>query len=154
MAFSYANPQILTFQTWGEAIDYARTTPATEGAGNSSDRGGEESEWAGNTRNLHHALEIAETGWKEGRERVQAMTRRLEIRMVNRIVRQEVMYDVEGIDFDLSRYLSGEPEFWFKAEDSAMADYHGTRHVKIMVNICASGGVPGQVLEARGAAIA
>src|SRR6266481_9631861 len=100
MAFSYKKPQILTFLTWGEAMNYAHTTPGTPDCGNSSDRSGNSS-WSGNTDSLADALAIAESGWKEGRERVQAMTHRLEIRMVNRIVRQEVMYDVEGMDFDL-----------------------------------------------------
>lgn len=146
-------PQVLTFQSWGDAVAYARTTERTPGSGRSSDRSGD-GEWSGNTRDLEHALAIAESGWKEGRERVQAMTQRLEIRMVNRIVRQEIMFETEGMDFELGRYLSGEPEFWFKPQDAQIADYQGTRHVKIVVNICASSGIPGACLEARGSAAA
>lgn len=139
---------VKTFPSWGAFVNQAEVTGHTSWQNARLDR---DEEWAG-TRTFEQALKLARDGWPEGEAKVRTLARRLEIRLINRIVREDVNYDVEGMTFDVARYLNGEPEHWVCMEESTM-QLHGQRHVKIMVCVSVSCGVDREVIIARGAAL-
>lgn len=150
----YESPEgadVRSFDTWGAYVREAEKVGPTRWQSSRDVSEGRNS-WAG-TRTFEEAVELARNGWKEGEARMRALSRRLEVRLIHRIVREDVNYDVEGMAFDVARYLEGEPEHWVRMEESTMqADSH--RHVKVLVNVAVSCGVQPDVIMARGAAIA
>lgn len=141
---------IMTFDTWGAFVTQAEKV-GTQLRGSAREVSDHRNSWAG-TRTMDEAIKQARYGWKEGEEKVRTLARRLEVKVINRIVREDVNYDVEGMTFDVSRYLNGEPEHWVCIEESTM-QMHGQRHVKIMVCVAVSCGVDPETIIARGAAI-
>jgi hypothetical protein len=152
---SPAHADVVTFDTWGAFLKQAEVQGEGCPPGQSlasRDEYEHYDSWSG-TRNFAEAVKLARDGWKEGEEKVRALSRRIEARLIHRIVREDVNYDVEGMMFDVARYLEGEPEHWTRMEESTMqADAY--RHVKIMVSMSASCGVRAETIIARGAAIA
>jgi hypothetical protein len=143
-----AGADVATFETWGAFLAQVQK-PGTSKWTSSSEQGNDS--WAG-TRTFADAVALARNGWKEGESRMRELSRKLEVKLIHRIVREDVNYDVEGMSFDVARYLEGEPEHWVRMEESTMqADSH--RHVKVLVNVAVSCGVNPDVIIARGAAI-
>lgn len=149
--FSSDNPQRVTFQSWGAFVAYvATTTPTVAGGLSSHDPA---SSWNGNV-SWARSLALAVEGWTEGEQRIRELSRRLEAHITHRIVREEFNYDVEGMAFDVARFLNGEPEHWIRPEEATVTTDHGSKHVKLVVNISASSAVSPEAIIARGAAVA
>lgn len=143
--------QEFSFPTWEAYVTACETRPPCPGASRSSHEQGR-GDWHG-TDTWGEALKLARDGYKEGTERVRNIARRLETRIIHRIVREDVRYDVEGMGFDIARYLDGEPEHWVQPEESTFA-VEGQRHVKIEVSVSVSCGIGTETIARRGAAIA
>lgn len=147
------NDHVMRFESWDDFVEAASTpsdtwTDSYVSSRNTDERGG----WYG-TPSFAAARKLALNGWQEGREQIAKLTRNLEVRLLSRIVREDVNYDVEGMAFDVARYLEGEPEHWARLEESTMqADSH--KHVRIVMNTIVSGGVTTDVMIARGSVIA
>lgn len=148
---SPADADVKTFESWGDFVREAEKVGKTTWQ-SSRDESSERNSWAG-TRTFEQAVKLARGGWKEGEAKMRDIARRIEVKLIHRIVREDVNYDVEGMMFDVSRYLEGEPEHWTRLEESTMqADSH--RHVKVLVNVAVSCGVDPETIIARGAAAA
>jgi len=148
MKYSAENPQVVRFDSWGSYLDYCDTATATMTRRSSRDR--ESGSWDGNVA-WSGALELARNGWLEGAKRIEATSHKLEAKLIRNIVREEWNYSTDGDAWDIGRVLADEPEHWIKREE--VEDSTGSRHVKITVDLAASGGVSSNMLEARGAAI-
>lgn len=147
-----ANGERMVCESWGDFLA-ATGTPSQSRVWQSSTRSGAApGSWAG-TATLPSAVKLAETGWREGEQAIKRLTQRLEVRMLNRIVREDWNYDTEGAMFDVSRYLGGEPEHWVRPEEADLA-INAHKHVRIVYNACASCSVSTEVMAARGAAAA
>lgn len=142
--------QVLRFKSFAEYIHAAETREKVPGTCNSSHDG--DAYFTG-TNSWADAVKLARDGWPQGTERVNAISRRLEAKVLHRIVREDTRYDVEGMGFDVARYLDGEPEHWVQPEESTFA-VEGQRHVKIEVSMMCSGGISADIIMRRGAAIA
>lgn len=147
-------PVLIEHHTWGEFVNYAEESisqpigyDGVTGDATSASNG----YWTG-TPDWETAMRYAREGWPEGESKVDAVRRRLETRVISHIVKDDIGYDVEGMAFDVARFLEGEPEHWMRPEESQLAGK--VRHVKLVVNIAASGGVSDRTLQYRGAAIA
>lgn len=138
----------ITFQTWGEYLTQCELPPA-DGAAQSSIR--ENSSWAGGGT-YESTMNLARFGWHEGERDILAIARTLESAVLPGIVREDWNYEVEGVTFDVARYLEGEPEHWVKIEESEQDNPQ--KHVKIVYNTAASCGVSAETITARGAAVA
>lgn len=141
----------IVHESWGALLEWLET-PTTNGIPGDGVGTARDKEFYG-TKCWEDTLTLAREGWHEGAERVQAIAKRLETSLIHNIVREDVNYDVEGMSFDVARYLTGEPEHWVRQEESTMA-MEGQRHVKVVVNTAVSGGVERNVIETRGAVIA
>lgn len=137
------------FATWGDFLEFVDGEPLP-GSDCSSQRSSYD--FTG-TESFAEARKLAQHGWTEGTERVRSIVRRLEARLLHRIVREDVNYDVEGMGFDVARYIEGEPEHWVRLEESTMQeDSH--RHVKVIVHGGALGDVSTETMLAKGAVAA
>jgi hypothetical protein len=152
--YSVKNPQVTEWNTWGEFVDAAERGEPTPNVGERSSRRESSSQHWDLGCGFDKALKLARDGWQEGREKAADIARRLENRVMHRIVKEDVNYDVEGMGFDVARFLNGEPEHWIKPEEHTMTSAHGNRHVKLVVNVAASCGVSGDAILARGATLA
>jgi hypothetical protein len=148
--YSEDNPLIFQFPTWGDYLRHLETAPTCAGPASCSSKRADLStiEFTG-TNSWEDAMRLAHNGWREGAERAAAITRRLEARIIHRIVRDDYTFDVEGLAFHLDRYLAGEPEHFIRIDESTV---QGTdRHVRIAVNNAISCGVKPEAVITRGA---
>lgn len=98
------------------------------------------------------SVELAKTGWPEGREKIRQMSALISVRIANREHRQQVNFDVCGDTIDIGRAVMGIPESFMVWEETE-ADKVGTKIIKIVVSGSVSAAIPSDVIEARGAAI-
>jgi hypothetical protein len=107
------------------------------------------------TATFAEAVTLASTGWSEAADRIQKYSATLSDRVASEIIRPEVRYGVEGLDFDIGRLMDGEPEHWVNWDEPEEGQtVSGNRIVRILYNRCASWGVRGEILEAMGSAVA
>lgn len=142
------------FLTWGDYLakaEHGDRSHATAKGRNSSRRNERGRSWSG-TDTFEEALRLAREGWPEGEAMVRSIASRLEASMINKIVREDWNYEVEGMGFDVARYIEGEPEHWYAVEETQLEGPH--RNVRIVMNLAASSGVAAEILAARGAAVA
>jgi hypothetical protein len=107
--------------------------------------------WGG-TYTFGEALDMAEHGWPEGRERAEGLAELMEGQIgVALQPTFDRVFDVQGVEPDVPMYLAGEPE--------CMVDYHlvdrkrAGRVVKVFVDFGGSGGYGVNVFLARAAAV-
>jgi hypothetical protein len=94
------------FDSLHEALDYAGKNPDPK----SSNRSGD-GDWAGNTRTLSEAVTLGHKGYEEIRPEVERMFTELESQLAERLESAfQSRYDYQGVQVDVGRFLSGEPE--------------------------------------------
>jgi hypothetical protein len=155
----------LEFHTWGDFVDTAEHKPSAlpeehrhglwQRNGSYAERAprgqSADNKWYGHA-SWEQTLDLARKGWDDGEERVRKIARRLEVKVLHRIVREDINYDVEGMGFDVARFIQGEPEHWVHTED-VVTEGGGTRHVKVVLNGAVSGGVDQGIIITRGAVV-
>jgi hypothetical protein len=148
--YSEENPLIFRFPTWGDYLHHVETAPTCAGSTECSSKRADTYtiEFTG-TKNWEEAMRLAHNGWREGAERAAAVARRLEARIIHRIVRDDYTFDVEGLAFHLDRYLAGEPEHFIRIEESTVQG--ADRHVRIAVSNAISYVVKPDAVITRGA---
>lgn len=147
-----ARQTLARFESAGE---YARACEARADAtgGEASVTDGHSTEWTG-APTLASAVRLGIDGWAEGRDKVEKLTGGLVASLAGRIMREEWVPDVEGHYIDVPLFLEGEPECWRRPEEVYSETGTARRHVRILFNGTVSGGVPVEVINARGAALA
>lgn len=141
----------LTYNSLAELVEHVQRLPEPTKTARCDDS----NRWAGGDYapcGMQQALDLARNGWPEGvRE-----AGKIAAGIAERVVQASGMaqednfgYDVTGGAFDAGAYLSGVPECW-----GTLQPQQERKAVRIVVNICASGGVPADMLLKRGAAIA
>lgn len=108
--------------------------------------------WSG-TETFEEALKIAREGWPEGRNKALSLSSTLFDKISTLIEKPDLIYDVEGNDYDLGLYLKGEPECWMKYQ-TQVVEGQGTKIIKLVFNTATSAGVSSRIMIAKGAAIA
>lgn len=102
------------------------------------------------TRDFPEAMNLAMEGWSEAAERTRAIADPMFDKVSSLIAKHDMVYDVEGIGFDVARLLDGEPEHWVRWEEK-IVEGPGSRIVRIALNQTVSAGVSADVIEAKGA---
>jgi len=140
------------YASWGDLLAQVRREEAytVDPERRSSRREGREK--FTRTSSWEEALGLAENGWQEGEARVKSISQRIETAVLPGIEREDVNFDVEGMGFDIARFVEGEPEHWLRIEETTLDAHH--KHVRVVYNCSASAGVKSEVIEARGAAAA
>ncbi len=98
------------------------------------------------------AVTMAQKGWLDAADKAKTLTDNLVNKVVQLIELPQLVYDVEGIDFDLSRVLDGEPEAWYRFETKTVQGA-GTDLIHIVINCSVSAGVDCDAIIRRGAMI-
>ncbi|MDQ3213710.1 MAG: hypothetical protein M3Q85_13605 [Acidobacteriota bacterium] len=111
----------------------------------------ERRDWNGGS-SYEETERLAVEGWPEGAERVRALAACIHGVVGERVHRPETAYAVCGDVIDMGRFLVGEPECFmeFREGDDLTV---GSKIVRIVVNIAASGGIGPDVIALRGAAV-
>jgi hypothetical protein len=110
-------------------------------------------QWYG-TQSFEEAYNLALNGWIDGQEKAYTLSKPLIEKLLSRIERPDIYYDVEGISIDMGRVASEDPECWmqFSNEIVETSSYH--RLIRIVVNNTVSAGIAKERITAKGAAIA
>jgi hypothetical protein len=105
------------------------------------------------TATFGEAVQLAEGGWTEGLARIAALSSVIYTQVNDRVLRDELAYDVVGDAWDMGRVLTGEPECAMRWEQAEVPITATGKVVRIVVNASASWEVSADVLFTRGAAI-
>lgn len=147
-----------TFESWSEFLAFGQDAPVAPqfiGEGKTQhSRKVEDTryrQWYG-SEDFPASLKLAEEGWDEGTAKVKAAVLRDFTAVSDKIERPHYVYDVEGSDVDVARYLSGEPEVWLH-EEVRITEGPGRRVFDLVVNCAVSSGVSAETIMQRGAAI-
>lgn len=135
-----------TFETYGEYLEYV-SRPVT---GCIQSRDG--SEDFTKTPSYESALELARSGWIDGANKSKTIAEPLFTRISSLIERPSVIYDVQGTQIDIGRYLDNEPECWQEWEHPIVKQ-EGTRIVRLVFNGFVSCGIPNSTIESVGATL-
>lgn len=134
------------FQTMDELVRFCQS-PKPVHRGNCSSRNGDK--YFTHTYTWDEAVTLATKGWTRGVENARKYSGRLFNVVASQIEQPRYLYDVEGLDFDVARVLSGEPEVWL--EEHPKKSSAPGRIITIVYNIGCSGGINASTIEARGA---
>lgn len=137
-----------SYDNFSDYLKALTETPRIEGAADHSQR--RETGWAG--ANYKDTVTMASEGWAEGREKLSALSATLSKRLANKAHRPIVNFEVSGDMFDIGRVVSGIPESFMVWEDSEV-EHHGTKIIKLVVNMTFSSGVDGRIVTNRGVTI-
>ena len=97
------------------------------------------------------AVKLAKTGWTK---HMAAVLKRRDL-LVKRVARQvpktAVVYDVEGLDFDIGRVMDGEPEHWVDmVADTSVESGKGGKLRRVVVNVSNDYRVKAKAIVAKG----
>lgn len=107
--------------------------------------------WHG-TRSLTEAIELAYSGWPEGRRRIEVLREKIDISHLlptSRAVQE--LYDVSGDEVNIDLFLSGEPEYMATMHMPELR--HAGKIVRILVNRGVNWKTPIEQITRRGLAI-
>ena len=144
------------FATWSDFVDHANFDLEKEKALGycQTDFGGRNIRYDfQHVRSFDEAVRLASAGWREGVKKSQEISSQIERRLVSKIERDDMNYDLTGEVLDIGRFCAGEPEHW-GVWSQTYVDGPGTKLVHVVVNGTASAVVDKSILIARGAAIA
>lgn len=108
-------------------------------------------EWAG-TKTMEEACALAESGWKDGLERISRARQTMRVPIAPDAFNIAPRFDEEGDEVAIDRWLGGESDHWhsFPLERQPARG----RIARIAVNIAASAAFSADQLNRRGAAVA
>lgn len=106
------------------------------------------------TDTFDDAVMLARRGWPEGARKAQAFSTTLVERVVGRVEREDIAFDVEGAYFDTARLLRSEPEHWIRWETTQEATQSvGSKCISICLNGSVHWAIDRDIIVARGAAV-
>jgi len=146
----------LTFETWGDFLaDTDRPLPMTHTNWQDwMDSSRQESEYRtkfnGGCASFSDAVRLAWQGWPEGREHLRPIRDALLHKIAPAIIVDDVAWGTEGLDYDIGRVMSGEPECWLQPAPRRRPD---PRTVAIINNLSVSHDIDPAIMIARGAAL-
>jgi hypothetical protein len=137
--------QLKDFNSWTELVDYAALKPKTFCKTSRDSSIG----WAGSS--FADALNMVRYGWHDAGLTAVNLSSAYFTKLSGMVKHENITYDVTGDCLDVAAYVSGEPEYWQKFEDSFE---NGPGDViRIVYNGFFSSGIDGEVIQARGAAL-
>lgn len=154
--------QITSFLDWTEFVNYtvdrksyhphvANESSRKGSHGNGYEDYGGGRDWYGGAT-FEQAIEMAKYGWPEGAQRVKELSNKLYDKVSSLIPKQEVVFSVEGNEYDTDAYLAGIPECW-SYMDEHIVEGVGHKDLKLYFNTTTSAGVNAKIMQAKGACI-
>jgi hypothetical protein len=142
--------KLFEFNSWGDMLEYVKQ-PLPDNAywRESVDKG--DADWSG-TATYPQALTVAVDGWQDAVKDAKQLADALINKVMDRINVPVIHYDVEGIDFEMSRVNRGEPECWYRFEEH-ITNNEGDNVITIVVNGAVSCGIKSEAIIRRGAVI-
>ena len=139
------------FESLAELIKDNLRWPHVSTDGSSSHERGAKS-WNDHTESYDAAIKLAQTGWRDGAKRVDALRRDLDDAVQTLVASKaaNMVYGVEGDWVDVGRLVTGDPECcgsWV-----VQGDERNEKVVKIVANVSVSCAVNAETIFARGAA--
>ena len=143
------------FDHWYEFVDFAEGADdcplANDPEFGRSSLEDPDGHWAGKL-SWKECLKTARLGMPELYDMVEPLRKEIIDKLGNKIVRQEVDYDVTGAYVDVDRYLMGEPECMATFYEKVAISRFGTI-VRLVVPIAASSGISPDQIKRRGGAL-
>lgn len=127
--------------------EYFDASQASARANESSHTG---SEYFTKTENFAAALDIGRFGWPEGARNVQRIREMIEDKLLTRIVKQSVSYDVSGSYVDVGRFCEGDPEHMVEFSEQ---EAPGIKTIRLAFNAGYAAVTETEHVETWGAAI-
>lgn len=110
------------------------------------------------TATFAEAIDLGLNGWKAGADRATKLVEPFALRLAREIQRSEMVFDVTGVEVDMARFLTNEPEHWmdwdygeFLEHDEDDYEPEGVRVIKLVVNAGIAPDVTVRAVESRGA---
>ena len=101
------------------------------------------------------AVKLANTGWNKHMAAVMKRRDLLVKRVARQVPKTAVVYDVEGMDFDIGRVMDGEPEHWIDmVADTSVEAGKGDKLRRVVVNVSNDYRVKAKTIVAKGILIA
>ena len=144
---------LVEFDSWGDWLEYSRLALPKNVYHDSSIKTDSFYQEFTLTPNYDKAIELALVGWEEKVNEARTLSELLINKILDHMAVPTIHYDVEGIDFDMSRVHQGEPECWYRFEEH-VTENEGDAVVRIVINNMASCGVETDTIIKRGAVIA
>jgi len=136
--------------SWGEYIEEAeKQTPGRSRTSRNADA----NQYWDLGCGFDNAIKMAREGWDEGEQFTKRYSAGLFESLSTVVEREYPVYDVEGTEIDIARFMDGEPECWQRME-TRVTEGTGRKLIRIVLNMATSGGVSGATMLAKGAAIA
>lgn len=150
------NRLVVTFDSWGSLVHTAdagfhRNPYWTPGKIHEGSRRGTEylgpdgTDWS-------KVMNMALNGWEDGERQAREYSLQLFDRLFSLVDREYSVYDVEGSEIDVARYLDGEPECWQRFE-SRVTEGTGRRIIRMAIDCTTTFDVHESVIRTRGAAM-
>ena len=143
------------FDSWQAFVEHANYDMEKESSQyNKTGRAGRSPDYSfAKVHSFEECLKLANAGWREGVRKAESISSQIERRLVSKIEREDMSYDLTGEVLDIGRYCAGEPEHW-GVWNQTVVDGPGNKLIDIVVNGAASASVGTDVLIGRGATIA
>lgn len=142
-----AKTSVTRYETFSEYMEHVESPITGTGA---SRKPGDKA-WAG-TDSFDEAMTLAREGWKEGLDRIQALTARLEHITSSLVHKPEIQWDVAGDFADAGLFTTGVPECMGSFVESEQVTAGSGKIVRILMNLSASACVDAETIMRRGAA--
>jgi hypothetical protein len=108
--------------------------------------------WAGGS--WAECLGLAKSGWEAGAQRVARMAAPLLEQVSSRMLKPEILLDIEGDAIDVGTYLTGNPEPFLHWTDTEIEAERAGKFVHIVCSVSASSYFTTEQLFSKGAAVA
>ena len=142
----------LNFESWFDFVEFGKNRKAQSTILESRNDGPGKKDWTG-TYNFDEAVNLAENGWPDGSEKINALTNLFLNKITTLIERPQVEYDVTGNDFDVALVNEGVPECWLKITNEEVQAGNGTKVLRLVYNMSTSAGVTTDVMMSKGATV-
>lgn len=96
---------------------------------------------------------LCKSGWQGGEQRIAKQAERLTAEVTRTMEQQTLVYDPVGFVVDPAALAAGIPEFSFSFESEYVTGPERP-HVHVVMQACASAGIPAETLERRGSCLA
>jgi hypothetical protein len=136
----------LEYASWADFVTDAETLPLAPYAKNTRARENVRDAFCQST--WQQCCQWAREGWPEGLRHAAAIKDALWDAISSHVAFPVLRYDVEGAILDIGRLCGGEPEHWGTLE-TELREMDGTRFLHLVINGCASAGIPAETLQAK-----
>lgn len=138
------------FDTLGDFLEFSEGPTDLEKGSRYSITNATNTQWDSGV-GLVDSYRLAREGWRDGADKISQLSEKI-LDKIGRATGNQVAATPAvdgGAWVDVARYLSGEPEHFYRFEENIVSK----RVIEIGMSVCASGAIPGQTILNRGAAV-